>query len=224
MTREEREAAIAYIKGYRKLDEDLHNTASKDSISYYATDKCLKYWDMAIQALEKENIYDDKEHYVTISKALYDKLNIDYEALSQEPCCDDAICRKAVLEMAYDMSEIDGEHFTEPCMVVDVEDIQRLPSVTQKPIECEDAISRILKRMWNCRGKHTTSIDKVAMEQIIRDELPSVTQKSGKWITVTNGRGGHECSLCHEYAPSYQDGDEWLTKYCPNCGSAMKGE
>ena len=44
---------------------------------------------------------------------------------------------------------------------------------------CDDAISRILKRMWNCRGKHTTSIDKVAMEQIIRDEL-SVTQKSGK--------------------------------------------
>lgn len=42
---------------------------------------------------------------------------------------------------------------------------------------CDDTISRILKRMWNCRGKHTTSIDKVAMEQIIRDEL-SVTQKS----------------------------------------------
>lgn len=42
--------------------------------------------EMAIQALEKENIYDDGEHYVTISKALYDKLNIDYDALSQEPC------------------------------------------------------------------------------------------------------------------------------------------
>lgn len=54
MTREEREAAIAYIKGYRKLDEDLHNTAPKDSISYYATDKCLKYWDMAIKALSQE--------------------------------------------------------------------------------------------------------------------------------------------------------------------------
>lgn len=39
---------------------------------------------------------------------------------------------------------------------------------------CEDAITRILKRMWNCRGNHTTSIDKVKMEQIIRDELPSV--------------------------------------------------
>jgi hypothetical protein len=42
----------------------------------------------------------------------------------------------------------------------------------------EDAISRILTRMWNCRGKHTTSIDKVKMEQIIREELHSVTQKS----------------------------------------------
>ena len=39
---------------------------------------------------------------------------------------------------------------------------------------CQDAINRILNRMWNCRGKHTTSIDKVKMEQIIRDELSSV--------------------------------------------------
>lgn len=36
--------------------------------------------------------------------------------------------------MAYDMSEIDGEHFTKPWMVVDVEDIQKLPSVkSQNP-------------------------------------------------------------------------------------------
>lgn len=41
----------------------------------------------------------------------------------------DLISRQAVFEMAYDMSEIDGEHFTEPCMVVDVEDINKLPSV-----------------------------------------------------------------------------------------------
>ena len=46
---------------------------------------------------------------------------------------DDLISRQAVLEMAYDMSEIDGEHFTEPCMVVDVEDIQKLLPV--KPQE-----------------------------------------------------------------------------------------
>ena len=42
-----------------------------------------------------------------------------------------------------------------------------------------------------------------------------------KWIPVTNGRGGHECSLCHSYAPSFMTGDEWLTDYCPNCGVKM---
>ena len=60
-------------------------------------------------------------------------LNMAIEALEQEPC-EDAISRQAVLEMAYDMSEIDGEHFTEPCMVIDVEDVQKLPSVNpQEP-------------------------------------------------------------------------------------------
>lgn len=56
MTREEREEAISYIKLYRRLDENLHNTAPKNSVSYYATDKCLKYWDAAIHALSQEPI------------------------------------------------------------------------------------------------------------------------------------------------------------------------
>ncbi len=45
----------------------------------------------------------------------------------------------------------------------------------------EDAISYIIKNMWNWRGRDTTSIDKVAMEQIIHDELPSAVfrQKFG---------------------------------------------
>lgn len=51
------------------------------------------------------------------------------KALEQETC-DDAISRQAVIEMAYDLSEIDGEHFTEPRMVVDVEDIQNATLVT----------------------------------------------------------------------------------------------
>ena len=50
-----------------------------------------------------------------------------------------------------------------------------ISALEQEP--CEDAISRILQRMWNCKGKHTTSIDKVKMEQIIREELPSVQPK-----------------------------------------------
>lgn len=53
-------------------------------------------------------------------------------------------------------------------------------------------------------------------------EVDVPDRKVGKWIPVTNGRGGHECSLCHSYAPSFQTGDEWLTDYCPTCGARME--
>ena len=58
---------------------------------------------------------------------------------------------------------------------------------------------------------------------IIYDALPSAQpeRKKGEWIPVTNGRGGFECDQCHNYAPSYQDGVEWLSGFCPNCGAKM---
>ena len=46
----------------------------------------------------------------------------------------------------------------------------------------------------------------------------------GNWIPVTNGRGGHECSRCHEYAPSYQSGNEYLSRFCTSCGCYMGEE
>lgn len=94
-----------------------------------------------------------------------------------------------------------------------------MEDLEQEP--CDDAISRILKKMWNCRGKHTTSIDKVAMEQIIRDELPSVTQKSktGHWILTDDDFV--YCSECEDsYYPRPIDAS-WY--YCPNCGAKMVG-
>ena len=56
------------------------------------------------------------------------------------------------------------------------------------------------------------------------NELPTIHPKRGKWIPVTNGRSGHECDQCHEYAPSYQTGEEHLSDFCPNCGADMRGE
>ena len=46
--------------------------------------------------------------------------------------------------------------------------------------------------------------------------------KHGRWVPVTNGRGGFECSICHNYSPSYQNGDAWLAHYCPTCGVDMR--
>ena len=45
--------------------------------------------------------------------------------------------------------------------------------------------------------------------------------RHGRWISVKNGRGGHECDQCHNYAPSYQTGEEHLSDYCQNCGAQM---
>ena len=56
-------------------------------------------------------------------------------------------------------------------------------------------------------------------------ELPTIEErKEGKWIEVKSTRGGHECSKCHKYAPSYQNGIELLSNYCPNCGADMREE
>lgn len=47
--------------------------------------------------------------------------------------------------------------------------------------------------------------------------------KTGKWIRK-NGRGGHGCNQCNEYAPSTRCGTERLSPYCPNCGAKMEVE
>ena len=110
---------------------------------------------------------------------------------------------------------------TEKPMTVDEmeREYEKSKALFHKIVECDDAISRILKRMWNCRGKHTTSIDKVKMEQIIRDEL-SVTQKSGKWIGVNPMVDTLMCSECGENIISA----DFKSNYCPNCGAKMESE
>jgi len=95
-------------------------------------------------------------------------------------------------------------------------------TLEQKP--CEDAVSR--KFMYElgatCIATRNKNGKLIALGTI--ENLPSVTpiHKIGKWIKVTNGRGGHECNICHNYAQSFQNGDEHLTKYCPNCGAEMQ--
>lgn len=69
--------------------------------------------------------------------------------------------------------------------------------------------------------------DKACMElcEMLDRELPSAEVepvKHGRWEPVTNGRGGFECSICHSYAPSYKNGEEHISPYCPYCGAKME--
>lgn len=98
---------------------------------------------------------------------------------------------------------------------------------------CDNAISKasVFEIMGNLMSipydfdRWITEKDVSESMDEIRD-LPSVApiRKKGKWVKVTNGRGGHECNICHAYAPSYQNGDEHLSEFCPNCGAKMEVE
>lgn len=88
-----------------------------------------------------------------------------------------------------------------------------------------DLISRLsdLRSQYNCfdvseRDAYGT------LSEAIKVLSAQPERKKGKWIDVTNGRGGHECDECHNYAPAWQTGEERLTDFCPNCGADMKGE
>lgn len=72
----------------------------------------------AVKLLTQYIDYDaETPDYYEMEKAC----KVAIKALEQEPC-EDAISKQAVLEMAYDMSAIDGEHFTERYLVVDAVD------------------------------------------------------------------------------------------------------
>lgn len=161
------------------------------------------------------DVLDNSCHMDNRRKEAFNKA---YVALKAEPC-EDAISRQAMLDGLASIAKVKARSDAQKSLMGRVMFFtEQLPRVTPKITECGDAVSReavleVVKNPLNIR-----------LNKII-EELPPVTPKpkTGKWIKVTNGRGGHECSLCHEYAPSYQNGDEWLTKYCPDCGAKMEG-
>ena len=92
----------------------------------------------------------------------------------------------------------------------------------------DDLISRqaVIDALYDWSEHSMTDAEAWHIKQVIGDikSLPSAQpeRKTGRWISVTNGRGGHECDLCHNYAPSWQTGEEHLTDFCPNCGAYMR--
>ncbi len=79
--------------------------------------------------------------------------------------------------------------------------------------------------LCDCDNGICKEYKKVGRAEDFEKEVQNRTKpKTGEWIEVTNGRGGHECSNCHGYAPSYMNGDEHLSDFCPNCGADMRGK
>lgn len=126
---------------------------------------------MAIQALSQEPT--DRIEYGTDGNAyklwVSNGKEFEQEPCEQEPCDEYRNKRTSICGNCKEYDEFEEIDF--------VQEHKKIP-VTLDLTPCDDTVSRILQRMWNCRGKHTTSIDKVKMEQIIREELSSVTKKT----------------------------------------------
>lgn len=157
--------------------------------------------DMAIKALEQEPCDDIKEYYKDI-----------WDCDINHPRYEDTVAE--IVEKSYMSGYVQGVENTAKEFRFELE---------QEP--CEDAVNRkaVLDKAWDVpyEGRYIQVVDVGDIE-----ELPPVTpsHKKGKWVKVTNGRGGHECNICHAYAPSCQNGDEYLSEFCPNCGSFMTKE
>ena len=131
---------------------------------------------------------------------------------------EDAISRDAVIKLAYDMSEIDGEHFGEPCMVVDVEDIQKLlPVMSQPKHEIDHEYCKDCLHVEMCKWYGYTGCE-------FRDTYEDIAKKqdrpNGHWIEHKNDGECtyYECSEC---------GEELFcdkSNFCPNCGSYNGGD
>lgn len=98
-------------------------------------------------------------------------------------------------------------------------------ALSQEP--CDDAISReaVLNMQYRIDDSATLSTrDVVNVEDI--EDLPSVTQKSGKWILLDEcANSGYYCSNCQKKLVK----EGWSNtvkkiKFCPNCGAKMESE
>ena len=188
---------------------------TREEASFYLANMDRKYMekgmsealDMAIKALEQQPCEDIAE--VTrriVTEATEDMDNFIFTTI--QPWCEEKIQRKI---LKYDLEQALMQYFN------------------KQP--CEDAVSRdlILKRIEESvarySGQYTTDMLTMCglFSQMIK-ELPSVTQKSGKWIGIDEEpHEDYECSCCGYVVSTFTANIEPHTEYkfCPNCGAKM---
>ena len=135
------------------------------------------------------------------------KLSISDEMNEQlKPWFDDI--EKAIEELSQEPTE--GDTSIEQALLLEVID-------KCLPMPCDDAVSRDAVLDIICRETEWYDI-RTQIEQ-----LPSVTQKSGKWILLDEcANSGYYCSNCQKKLVK----EGWSQtvkkiKFCPNCGARM---
>ena len=173
--------------------------------------------------------------HITNDEALEMAIN----ALSQEPQCTEHPCLGTLCRYYKDPCDKcamknSGSNYCKNCMVTEYHG--KKVSVPTKFVEqqpCTDAVSReavielcgyeeyLIPYERKENGHTYKGYDKGRIINYTKlTELPSVTQKSGKWIETEYHRW--RCSVCREKGMSDWDNiHDVRTNFCPNCGARM---
>lgn len=210
-----------YANGYAQARFD-YDQESCDKCVYSTKDGYCQYDDITetIPPLKPCTEQDPCETcgYVEGSPFCLQYCPYDTERKKEQEPYDDVVSREAVYNIVNDIRN---------CISVEgywaiLERLKKLPSITQKPIECDDVISRqvVLDTIseLNAVSFYEAQEDSKECYYEIRqavEKLPPVTSqpKIGHWIRVTD-KTGHlvwECDKC-----GWQQ--KFNTNFCSDCG------
>ena len=130
-------------------------------------------------------------------------------------------------ELTYEIYIVSGRN---KYLVTD-QAVKAVKAIQTREQEPTDAISRdALKKMlmgldkWHVKNKQFVNVGLLYDDVFFGiEQLPSVTQKSGKWLNDKDDMP--TCSKCG-YIPPYSAviDDYEYSNYCPNCGAKMEIE
>ena len=134
-------------------------------------------------------------------------LEMAIKALSQEPC-DDAISRD--FQIGDEVRIIGSDPIYDDCDVGWVIRNASEKVKTMYVMRNDGSAEEEAKAEWYKTGRHNAVLAEVVKA------LPSVTQKSGKWIRcdILQEYKCSECRMCFKNK----------TKFCQNCGAKMESE
>lgn len=159
---------------------------------------------------------DIQKNYIFATEP-WDVLDMEIKALSQEPCTD-AVSRD--FQIGDEVRIIGSDPIYDDC---DVGWVIRNASERVKTMYVmrnDGSADEEAKAEWYKTGRHNAMLAEVIKA------LPSVTQKSGKWIAqvIHNCHTDFRCSECgyiHNFMHLYGEPSADYT-YCPKCGAKMQ--